>query len=132
MKKGAGVLLYSYDNDANLCVLLGKRLNNPGKGQWGIPGGGMENSDENDPQNTAIRECYEETKIIIEKPLTQIDRLHFPNLEWFTYMYEIPLEKRKLFIDEVEQSNWFNVNNLPTPLVSKINEQIDMIIKLLK
>ncbi len=124
MKKGAGVILYSYDKDNNICVLLGKRIYNPGKGNWGIPGGGMEECDGDDCQNTAIRECFEETTIKIEKPLIEIDRLHFPHLEWITYIAEVAFDKRNLFVSEMEESAWFNIDNLPSPLVNKIDEQL--------
>lgn len=132
MKKGAGVILYSYDSEKDICILLGKRIYNPGKGHWGIPGGGMEESDNDDTENTAIRECFEETSICIKKPLTEIDRLNFPNLEWITYMYEVPLHERNLFISEMEESSWFKITNLPSPLVSKIDEQLEKLKEFLK
>ncbi len=124
MKKGAGVILYSFNYDKTLCVLLGKRLNNPGKGSWAIAGGGMEDVDQGNFQNNAIRECYEETDIAIEKPLIEFDRLSFPHLDWITYIKEISIEDRKLFKCEMEESYWFEINEIPSPLVSHLEEEL--------
>lgn len=123
MKKGAGVILYTL-NESKVYVLLGKRLNNPGRGSWGIPGGGMEDYDCNDFQETAIRECFEETEILIKKPLVLFDELSFGNLNWRTYIKEIPSTTRNTFRCEMEESNWFEINNLPNPLVSHLEDEL--------
>lgn len=123
MKKGAGVILYSIDSDNQILVLLGKRIYDPGKGSWGIPGGGME-EDNDDFEINAIRECYEETDIIIDKPLTEFDRLSFPHLDWRTYTKEVDFKNRKLFKSEMEESKWFSIDDLPTPLVSHLEEEL--------
>lgn len=124
MKKGAGVILYSFNDDKNICILLGKRLNNPSKGSWGIPGGGMEDVDKDDFQDNAIRECFEETDIAIEKPLIEFDRLSFPHLDWRTYIKEVSIKDRKLFKCEMEESNWFEIDKVPTPLVSHLQDEL--------
>lgn len=125
MKKGAGVILYSINTDKTVCILLGKRLNNPGKGSWGIPGGGMEDADKDDFQDNAIRECFEETDIIIERPLIEFDRLSFPHLDWRTFIKEVSIKERKLFRCEMEESNWFDIGELPSPLVSHLKEELN-------
>lgn len=45
--KGAAILIYKIKND-NIEILLGKRKYFPNVGFWGIPGGKMEDIDEND------------------------------------------------------------------------------------
>lgn len=123
-KKGAGVILYTKEKDGSIKTLLGKRLFNPGKNCWGVPGGRMEDIDNGSFENTAVRECFEETGIMIEKPLKELEQLEFPNCSWITYIKEISINEKKLFRDEVETSNWFELNNLPFPLVNLIEEQI--------
>lgn len=132
MKKGAGVILYFIDNEKKVYVLLGKRLYNPGKGSWGIPGGGMEDVDNDDFEINAIRECYEETDIKIDKPLTEFDRLVFPHLDWRTYIKEVDFNNRKLFKSEMEESNWFSIDDLPTPLVPHLEDELSRLKDLLK
>ena len=132
MKKGAGVILYSFDDDMDIYILLGKRIYNPGKGSWGIPGGGMEDVDHDDFQSNAIRECFEETEIRIEKPLVEFDRLSFPHLDWRTYIKEVPQDDRKLFKTEMEESDWFLIDKLPAPLVSHLEDELFRLKEFLK
>lgn len=131
MKKGAGVILYSYNKNGGLCILLGQRAYDPGKGSWGIPGGGMEASDGDDYQNTAIRECFEETGIAIKRPLIEFDDIEFPHLQWKTFIKEVPFDDRRLFREEMQQSGWFEIDNLPAPLVSHLDEEFENLKKML-
>jgi 8-oxo-dGTP diphosphatase len=47
-------------------ILLEKRLNEPGKGKWSIPGGVVELGE--NTEQTVIREVKEETGLEVEKP----------------------------------------------------------------
>lgn len=70
---GAGVIVYSYDEEGRLCILLELRAKQlRGGGTWGIPGGGYEeNKDGMTPDGKrnlkacAIRETGEETDLRI-------------------------------------------------------------------
>lgn len=59
--KGAGIALFQ-EQDNEYAILLGKRIINPDKGKWSIPGGRFEQTD-NSLFETAIRELREETGI---------------------------------------------------------------------
>ncbi len=54
----AGILFYSKSIDKNIYFLLGKDVNN---NKWSDFSGNSEVSDRGEPENTAIRECWEET-----------------------------------------------------------------------
>ena len=45
-------------------VLLVHRLNDPGKGEWSLPGGYMDSDEE--PARAAERECLEETGLVVQ------------------------------------------------------------------
>jgi len=47
-------------------ILLEKRKNQPGRGQWSVPGGLVELGEK--AEDTAIREVKEETNLEVEKP----------------------------------------------------------------
>ncbi|MCS7246785.1 MAG: NUDIX hydrolase [Anaerolineales bacterium] len=48
----------------NSSVLLGRRVNDPGRGQWTLPAGFVDAGE--DPLEAARRECFEETGLEIE------------------------------------------------------------------
>jgi len=59
---GVGVVILKQGN-----LLLGKRLNEPAKGKWSIPGGVVELGET--LEQTAIREAKEETCLDVSNPL---------------------------------------------------------------
>lgn len=131
-KRGASVILYVREKDGIIKTLLGKRLYNPGKGNWGLPGGIMEGSDKGSFELTAIRECFEETGIKINPPLNMLEEMEFPNCDWITYYKEISEEDKKEFCSEVMDSMWTDINTLPKPLVNKLDGQFEKLKNILK
>lgn len=128
--KGAAIIIYRRKNN-EIEVLLGKRKYFPNIGYWNIPGGKMEDIDNNNFKNTAIRECEEETGIKVESNLILLQEIRDNNFIWNTYLYEVNSDTNNLFIEEVINSNWFNVNNLPYPLIDLLEDQILMAKKII-
>ncbi len=122
--KGAAILIYRIKND-NIEILLGKRKYFPNIGFWGIPGGKMEDIDENDFKKTAIRECLEETGIIIKNNLILIEEIRDNKFIWNTYLSQVPYYVENKFIEETLESDWFNIDKLPSPLVDLLQDQIN-------
>ena len=121
--KGAAILIYRVNNN-DIEVLLGKRKYFPNIGFWGIPGGKMEEKDNDNFENTARRECYEETGIIVNKPLILLDKIRNNKFIWNTYLAQVDKNTTNLFKEEVLDSSWFSINNLPSPLVDLLEDQI--------
>lgn len=91
--KGAGIAIFTKNEDGEYSILLGKRKYNPGKGKWSIPGGGYEVKKDKNLFITAVRETMEETGIdmnLIAKDLKPIVcKFHFVFFTWDTYMYDL-------------------------------------------
>ena len=89
--KGRGVALFQKNSDGEYSILLGKRINNPGKGRWSIPGGGFAHKDKH-LSETARREFWEETGLNMNNivvPQTPV-KCHFwiPFcFKWLTLIY---------------------------------------------
>ena len=89
--KGGGVALFQKNAEGVFSILLGKRINDPGKGKWSIPGGGFEHKDKN-LFETARREFWEETGLNLNNivvPQTPV-KCHFwiPFcFKWLTLLY---------------------------------------------
>jgi 8-oxo-dGTP pyrophosphatase MutT (NUDIX family) len=121
--KGAAILIYRRKND-EIEVLLGKRKYFPNIGSWGIPGGKMEDKDNNNFEQTAKRECFEETGIEINKNLILLDEIRDNKFIWNTYLAQVDENTTNIFKEEVLESAWFNVKALPSPLVDLLEDQI--------
>lgn len=121
--KGAAILIYRRKND-EIEVLLGKRKYFPNIGFWGIPGGKMEDKDNNNFEQTAKRECFEETGIEINKKLILLDEIRDNKFIWNTYLAQVDENTTNIFKEEVLESAWFNVKALPSPLVDLLEDQI--------
>ncbi len=128
--KGAAILIYKVNN-TKIEVLLGKRKYFPNIGYWGIPGGKMEIPDNNNFENTAIRECFEETGIRVTKDLILLEEIRDNKFIWNTYLCEVASNEENLFKEEVLESAWFDVNKLPIPLVDLLEKQIKKAIKII-
>lgn len=80
-----GSLCYIFDGEE---VLLLKRNRAPHISLWSAPGGKVEQGES--PQETVIREIFEETGLIIEEPVlralqTSVD-IHYP-VHWMLYIF---------------------------------------------
>jgi 8-oxo-dGTP pyrophosphatase MutT (NUDIX family) len=121
--KGAAILIYRRKND-EIEVLLGKRKYFPNIGFWGIPGGKMEDKDNNNFEQTAKRECFEETGIDINNNLILLDEIRDNKFIWNTYLAQVDENTTNIFKEEVLESAWFDVKALPSPLVDLLEDQI--------
>lgn len=122
--KGAAILIYKR-NKNKIKVLLGQRKYFPNIGYWGIPGGKMEESDNNNFETTAKRECEEETGIKINSKLFLLDEIRDNKFIWNTYLCKVPYNNDNLFKEEVLSSAWFDIENLPSPLIDLLEDQIN-------
>lgn len=108
-------------------VLLGKRKNSHGAGEWSFPGGKIEPGEH--PQIAAIREVYEETGCVVNDMLT----LPFWSYETFP---EIPFHFVTLYFkttlqdgeeplniepDKCEGWHWCSWSDLPSPLFAGVH-----------
>lgn len=123
---GAGTLIYYVSEKNDIYIFLGKRLYNPGKGLWSIPGGSWEEKDgfvdnAHDYKETARRELFEETRFILHKEskrlLEKIWDIHaiFFNFEVFTLRAKRMKYPANVDICEFSKVKWFNLNKLPNP-----------------
>ena len=108
----------------NLHVLVGKRKDTHGAGQWGLPGGRIEPGE--DPHDTASRELFEETAIEIHRA-NFISWQHHPfnstiagGEPWLTLFLWSPassdIEAVLMEPNKCEEWRWALVNKLPEPL----------------
>lgn len=140
---GAGMMLYHTDPKTKITsVLLGKRLFNPDKGCWSIPGGGWEQKKDgyyNGHPNywaTAQREMGEELRLRIKKnsqgKIFRIWKLHS-----IVFSFEVFAFKCKNRIippvgTEFSEMRWFNIDHLPKNYLEKfVPQQIEELRKYL-
>ena len=101
-------------------VLLGKRKSSHGKGTWSAPGGHLEFGET--PQQCAARELFEETGINLPPHAFKIIHLTndiFPDKHYITIHCRVNNIDATPIIqepDKCEQWQWFDLNNLPSPL----------------
>lgn len=97
-------------------ILLIKRLNEPFKDHWALPGGFVDENE--DLEQAARRELYEETNIETDK-LIQIGafgkpyrdpRGHMVSVAYQTDLIENQIVKAK---DDAKDVKWFSINALP-------------------
>lgn len=112
---GVGVLVLNNQNK----ILLGKRKNAHGEGEWAPPGGHLEFGET--PIECALRELEEETGLKLLKPKELIftnDIFHDDNKHYITiFVQGIAHGNLKLLEPhKCEQWKWFLWKNLPSPL----------------
>lgn len=118
-KVAAGVLVL----DAGR-ILLTRRIFNPHKGDWTLPAGFM-NAYEN-PQDTARRECLEETglEVEIDKLLDIISGREHPRGADMVVVYLAHVTGGTLIAgDDASEAAFFALTNLP-PLAFQATQQI--------
>ena len=103
-------------NDGTNQILLIKRLNDPFKDYWALPGGFV---DENEDLETAAkRELLEETCIRVFK-LEQIGAYGTPNRDprshvvSIAYFSEVDMYTEAIAADDAKEVKWFNLYELP-------------------
>jgi len=118
---GAGILFWHQAEDGQLSVLLGLRSHHPQKGKWSIPAGGWEMKDAYDEhkkrnyQKTAIRETWEEIKLIVDNPdeLTYLWSRHLPFFHFVVYACQLSEKRKVVRYQEFSEVKWFPVDSLP-------------------
>jgi 8-oxo-dGTP diphosphatase len=109
-------------------VLLGKRLNAHGNGNWSFPGGHLEMNET--WENCAAREVLEETGIKIINPMfvgVTNDIFRKEKKHFITIFMKADYESGKLKVMEPEKCSvwkWFNWEDLPQPLFLPIKNLI--------
>lgn len=108
-------------------VLLGKRKNSHGQGEWGFPGGHLEYGE--DEKYCAKREVKEETGLEIDNlridPYTDdMFNTHLPDGKHYVTLYVIADyvggEAQVMEPDKCEKWDWFAFDDLPHPLFMPI------------
>lgn len=103
-------------NTATNEILLIKRLNEPYKNCWALPGGFVDENE--DLEQAARRELFEETNIETDK-MIQIGafgkpyrdpRGHMISIAYQTYYIKNQTVQAK---DDAREVKWFSLNNLP-------------------
>ena len=97
-------------------ILLIKRLNEPYKDCWALPGGFVDENE--DLEQAARRELFEETNIETDK-MTQIGAFGTPNRDPRGHMisiaYQTDLIENQIVKanDDAKETKWFSINDLP-------------------
>ncbi len=103
-------------NDTTEEILLIKRLNEPFKDYWALPGGFVDENE--DLEEAAHRELKEETNLEVED-LYQLGAFGAPGRDPRGYMisiaylgYSSDVENAKA-MDDAKELKWFKINDLP-------------------
>ena len=119
--KGAGILFYKRVGK-EVFISLGKRTIRPQKGYWSIPGGKMNDQDENDFRSCAIRETKEEyfSCKAIRFPINTVDREAKCSIiipwffEYHTYFANVSGPDISFNPNwEFSKVEWFSIKRLP-------------------
>jgi 8-oxo-dGTP diphosphatase len=114
-------------------VLLGKRKGSHGSGSWAFPGGHLEFNES--IEDCAKREAMEETGLTIEnikKDTFTNDIMREENKHYITCFVKADCfsgEPKIMEPNKCEEWNWFDWNNLPTPLFIPIQNLLKNLIK---
>jgi 8-oxo-dGTP diphosphatase len=122
---GVGVAIIKERGFKGQFVLLGKRKGAHGAGQWSLPGGRLEPTE--DPRECGAREVIEETGIWIHPQRLMLwEYCPFNNTitggqPWLTIFYwvvweETDGEPKLKEPDKCEKWRWFKTSELPSPL----------------
>ena len=128
---GVTVPFVIYDGEKN--ILLQKRSKNcrDEQGRWDVGGGAMEFGEEWD--EAVIREIQEELGVTPAevKFLEAYNALRDNNgtpTHWIALVHAAKVNSKKVFINDTEKIDeigWFNLNNLPSPLHSKMMKSLE-------
>tara|TARA_Y100000310_G_C20666869_1_gene808031 strand:- start:202 stop:717 length:516 start_codon:yes stop_codon:yes gene_type:complete len=110
-KKTVGAIIID-----NSKILLVKRVHEPFKGKWAIPGGHMELKEKD--TDAVIREVNEETGLDFKPNYFGSYEERFEKIEWFAYVsifdgsFNGKIDKRKLNKKEISDIKWFKFDEL--------------------
>ncbi len=97
-------------------ILLIKRLKDPFKDCWALPGGFVDENE--DLEDAAKRELLEETSVKVDK-LTQIGAFGKPfrdprsHTVSIAYYGEVPENTIAIAADDAKEAYWFSIDDLP-------------------
>jgi 8-oxo-dGTP diphosphatase len=129
-------IVFGYNKEAGVSLLLIKRKYEPFKGQWAIPGGFV--LDDESLEDAVERELQEETGVTINY-LEQLYSFGDPNRDprkrvvsvaYFGLVKSSQFEKLRASTD-AEEAKWFNIKSLPE-LAFDHQKIIDMAIERLR
>jgi 8-oxo-dGTP pyrophosphatase MutT (NUDIX family) len=125
---GAGLILINSRGD----VLL---VRDTRSNRLGFPKGHPEKKDKDIPLNTAIRECWEETGLILNndykldgnKPKRIGKRLYFSGICWREAFHAANVNKK-----EISEIGWWSLGHLGEALETQLNSDLRCWLKKLK
>jgi 8-oxo-dGTP diphosphatase len=91
-------------------LLMTRRAIDPGRGLWCFPGGYVDFGE--DPANAAIRECREETGLLVER-LELLDVSFTGRVIVITYVAQAPANAAPVAADDADLVAWFAPDELP-------------------
>jgi 8-oxo-dGTP diphosphatase len=129
-KVGLGVLLLNSQKE----LLLGKRKNTHGAGEWSLPGGHLEWMESF--ETCCAREVLEETGLVIDnvQPLTFANNPFPENNKHYITMFFVAQvtggELKNCEPEKCEGWEWHSLDNLPSPLFGQIPSAVEAFRKL--
>lgn len=120
---GVGVLIWK-DNK----VLMIHRASEHGYGTWSTPGGHVDHGET--PFETAIRECMEETNVVIKNPRFKgfTNDVFDQEKHYITIWMEVDYaggEPRINSRRELDEIGWYPMDNLPKPLFQSMTNLVN-------
>ena len=91
-------------------VLLARRAIDPGRGLWCFPGGYVDFGE--DPALAAMRECREETGLVIAE-VALLDVTFNGRVIVITYLARAPSDAQPIPADDADMAEWFAPDCLP-------------------
>lgn len=116
-KVAASVILVQHGK-----LLLTRRAIDPGRGLWCFPGGYVDFGE--DPQAAAIRECREETGLIIDR-LALLDVAFNGRVIVITYTAQADIRAAPVPADDADAVGWFAPDDLPPLAFGAMQQAIE-------
>lgn len=136
---GAGLLLWTQNEQEKKFVLLGKRSIHPGKGKWSIPGGRWSEKKDSYDENgepyylkTALRETEEELSLLIKKDDNIIHLWRsrcLPFFHFVVYAHQLSEQVTIIHFQEFSELKWFPAEDLPVDCVRFVESQVSILVR---